>query len=413
MIGLNALDGFDVLSISFAAPGIAADWGINRAALGIVLSMELFGMAVGAVLLGKVADTIGRRPTILGCLCLMTAGMASASMAHDVLTLCIWRVITGLGIGGMLAATNAATAEASNAAHRELTVILMAAGYPLGAVVGGSIASVLLGYFTWQSVFVFGAVTTALFIPIVLLGAPESLAFELQGRRHGALRRANAILIQMGQKPLRSLPSHRSRPQRRQMGLLSNHRLKPLLLLTSAYLGHIMTFYFVLKWIPKIVADLGHAPASAAGVLVWANIGGMIGAITLGVLAMRVRLLSLTIATMLASAALVTFFGLGQSDLERLSIVAAMTGFCTNAGVVGLYAIVARAFETEVRATATGFVIGIGRGGSAAAPALAGLLFQAGFSLAGVATTMALGSAIGAAALALLAWTREGTPHRS
>jgi len=59
-VGLTALDGFDVLSIAFAAPGIAAEWGIDRAALGVVLSMELMGMALGAIVLGGVADRIGR-----------------------------------------------------------------------------------------------------------------------------------------------------------------------------------------------------------------------------------------------------------------------------------------------------------------------------------------------------------------
>ena len=67
-VALNALNGFDVLSISFASPGIAEEWGIDRAALGIVLSMELIGMAIGAIALGGVADRLGRRPTILGCL---------------------------------------------------------------------------------------------------------------------------------------------------------------------------------------------------------------------------------------------------------------------------------------------------------------------------------------------------------
>src|SRR3954471_19613114 len=74
-IALNALDGFDVLAISFASPGIAKEWGIDRAALGAVLSMELFGMAVGSVLLGGVTDRIGRRPMILFCLCVMALGM--------------------------------------------------------------------------------------------------------------------------------------------------------------------------------------------------------------------------------------------------------------------------------------------------------------------------------------------------
>ena len=78
-IALNALDGFDVLSISFASPGIAQEWGIDRAALGIVLSMELIGMAIGSILLGGVADTFGRRPTILGCLVVMAGGMLTAT----------------------------------------------------------------------------------------------------------------------------------------------------------------------------------------------------------------------------------------------------------------------------------------------------------------------------------------------
>jgi hypothetical protein len=44
-----------VLSISFASPGIAQEWEIGRAAPGIVLSMELIGMAIGSILVGGVA----------------------------------------------------------------------------------------------------------------------------------------------------------------------------------------------------------------------------------------------------------------------------------------------------------------------------------------------------------------------
>ena len=82
-IALNALDGFDVLSISFASPGIATEWGIDRAALGVVLSMELIGMAIGSILLGGVADTIGRKPTVLGCLVVMASGMLMATTATE------------------------------------------------------------------------------------------------------------------------------------------------------------------------------------------------------------------------------------------------------------------------------------------------------------------------------------------
>ena len=91
-----------IFSIAFASNGIAAEWKVTTQALGIVLSMELIGMAVGSVFLGGLADRIGRRPTLLGCLTTMAFGMFMATTAGSPVQLSIWRVITGLGIGGML-----------------------------------------------------------------------------------------------------------------------------------------------------------------------------------------------------------------------------------------------------------------------------------------------------------------------
>lgn len=405
MIGLNALDGFDVLSISFASPGIAKDWGIDRAALGIVLSMELIGMALGSLLLGSVADRIGRRATILSCLCVMAVGMLLAATATGIATLSMYRVMTGIGIGGMLASTNAAVAEASNKMRRDLAVVLMAAGYPIGAVIGGSIAAILLKSYSWHAVFTLGAVATVAFIPIVLLWAPESVAFLLHKRPPDALAKINGVLTKMGHPTVDALPAPEPRAPGISLSRLFSVDLRSAtVLLTIAYLAHIMTFYFIIKWLPKIVVDMGFAPSAAAGVLVWVNVGGASGALLLGLLTGKSRLMALTIGAMAVSAIAVFVFGRGQSDLAQLSLIAALTGFFTNAGVVGLYAIIAKSFDTGVRATATGFVIGVGRGGSAAAPAIAGFLFAAGFALGGVATAMAMGSVV--ALIALLAFSR-------
>lgn len=412
MVGLNALDGFDVLSISFASPGIARDWGIAPAQLGIVLSMELVGMAIGSLLLGGIADRIGRRATILSCLAVMTAGMLGAATAGGIYTLMLWRVLTGLGIGGMLAACNAAVAEAANAKQRSLAVVLMAAGYPVGTIVGGSISAVLLAHYDWRAVFLFGAFCSILFVPIVLWRAPESVSFLMHRRPRNALARINATLARMGHPPVDALPE----PEPKVAGkvplvdLFSPALIRPTLLLTLAYLTHIMTFYFIVKWVPKIVVDMGFAAPQAAGVLVWTSVGGASGALILGLLTGRVRLLALTVVAMLLSTGLVILFGQGQANLAGLTLVAATAGFATNAGVVGLYALIARSFPTGVRATATGFVIGVGRGGSALAPALAGFLFAAGYGLPIVATMMAMGSIIAAVALiAMRGWKAAET----
>ncbi len=401
---LNALDGFDVLAISFASPGIASEWGIQRGALGIVLSMELIGMAIGSVLLGGVADKIGRRPTILGCLVVMAGGMLLAAFASSIIELSIIRFVTGLGIGGMLAATNAMVAEWSSRKHRSLAVTLMATGYPVGAIVGGSVASVLLANFDWRSVFFFGAAVTSVFIPLVVIVLPESVSYLTLKRPANALERINKTLQRMGHAVVTELPEIVADSGKKAgFGKLFEPQLRNItLLLTVAYFAHIMTFYFILKWIPKIVVDMGFEPSSAGSVLVWANVGGAAGALLLGVLTQKFDVNKLVVGALVMATVLVTVFGYTKNDLSQLALMAAVAGFFTNAGIVGLYAMFAHSFPTEVRAGGTGFVIGIGRGGAALGPIVAGFLFEAGKSLPTVSTAMALGSLIGAIAIIIL-----------
>jgi MFS family permease len=99
---------------------------------------------------------------------------------------------------------------------------------------------------------------------------------------------------------------------------------------------------------------------------------------------------------------MVNVFGQGQVTLTQLALVAACAGFFTNAAVVGLYALFAESFPTRVRAGGTGFVIGVGRGGAVLGPIIAGLLFESGQGLAGVAFCMALGSLVAVGMLLLL-----------
>ena len=391
-VALNALDGFDVLSISFASPGIATEWGIDRAALGVVLSMELIGMAVGSVLLGNLTDRIGRRPMILACLLLMVAGMALATTSTSVIMLALWRLATGLGIGGMLAAVNAMAAEVSNAHRKSLSVALMAAGYPMGAVVGGSIASALLVGGDWRLVFLLGAGMTAALVPVVWFLMPETVAYLDHRRPLDALARINRVLTRFGHPTVATLPPPRPAERASIARLFAPGIARTTILLALAYFAHVLTFYFIIKWIPKIVVDLGHAPSAAGGVLVWANVGGATGALVLGLMSMRLPLKKLTLVGMAASVVLVVLFGQVGDGLGELALVAAIAGFATNAVIVGLYAIIARAFPTSLRAGGTGFVIGVGRGGSALAPIVAGILFSKGFGLPVVAATMACGS---------------------
>jgi MFS family permease len=326
-----------------------------------------------------------------------------ATTASGLVLLSMWRIVTGLGIGGMLAAITAVAAEFSNTRRRHLSVSIMSIGYPLGAVFGGLVAAQLLQSYDWRSVFYFGAAVTASMIPLVYFIVPESVHWLARKQPAGALDRVNAALRRMGHAAVAALPVIPPDGRRGSVTeIFSPALVATTTIVTLAYFFHIMTFYFIVKWIPKIVVDMGFDPSSAAGVLVWTNVGGATGGAVLGLLTQRFGVKGLTIGILVLSSAAVVFFGRTPPDLQQLSLISGIAGFCTNAGIIGLYAIVAQAFPTEVRAFGTGFTIGVGRGGSALGPIIAGFLFNAGYVLPTVALVMGLGSLAGAAILLLL-----------
>jgi MFS family permease len=411
MVLLNALDGFDVLSSAFAAPGISAEWGIERAALGVVLSAELVGMGFGSVLLGGLADKYGRKITMILCLVLMATGMALASVADAVTPMVAFRFITGIGIGGMLAATNAVTAESSNFKWRRTAIAAYVAGYPLGAIIGGIAASEwLLPDHGWRAVFVFGAVVTAALIPVIMLLVPETAAYHAS---KGNLAGVNKALGAFAKPAIDSLPPAAAGSAKPKVtDILSNPRLRPVtLLLAFGYMFHTITFYYILKFAVQIVADYppGYPPSDAATVLTWANVGGFSGSLLFGFVMARLGIKWPTALMLLIGAVMVGAFGLGRETLSGWQWATVLTGFFTNAAISGYYAAFARGFPAYARATGTGFVLGVGRLGAAGSPLIAGALFTllGNDELLTVSIIMALGS-VASLVLFLMLPEREG-----
>jgi MFS family permease len=420
MVLLNALDGFDVLASAFAAPGISADWGIDRAALGVVLSAELVGMGFGSVLLGGAADKWGRKYTMIACLVVMAAGMWMAGHATGVPDMFAYRFATGIGIGGMLAATNAVTAETSNNKWRRLSIGVYVAGYPLGAIIGGFAASGnvmnvitfpgILEVFGWQGVFDAGAIVTAALIPVVWLIMPETAAYHA-GK--GNLAGVNKTLHAFGKPPVSSLPAlDTSDSKPRVTDILSNPKLRPVtLLLAFGYAFHTITFYYILKFAVQIVSDYppGYPAPEAATVLTYANIGGFLGSALFGFVMARMGIRWPTALMLLIGAIGVIWFGMGRDSLSAWQVATMVTGFFTNAAISGYYAAFARGFPAYARGTGTGFVLGIGRLGAAGSPLLAGALFQAlgNDQLLTVSIIMAMGSVV-SLVLFLLLPERDG-----
>lgn len=419
MVFLNALDGFDVLSSAFAAPGMSGEWGIPRSELGVVLSAELVGMGFGSVILGGMADKYGRKLTMLACLAVMTIGMYLAHNSNYITLLpdvagmgwlsdiVLWRFITGLGIGGMLASTNAVVAESTSKAGRSVSMALYVIGYPVGGVIGGFAASEwLLADYDWRAVFLFGAVVTAAMIPLVMLLVPETPAYYAARRPQGAIEKINKSLAAFGKAAIAALPEVRTDVAKPKVtDILANPRLRPVtLLLAFGYMFHTFTFYYILKFAVQIVSDSGFTQPEAATTLTWANIGGAIGGALFGFLLKKWGIKGPTIIAALLGTLAVVWFGAGHSTLWEWRSATFFTMFFLNSAIVGYYAAFAAGFPAYARASGTGFVLGIGRLGAAGSPIVAGYLFTwlGNDQLLTVSAIMSSGAVVGAFLLFLM-----------
>jgi MFS family permease len=290
---------------------------------------------------------------------------------------------------------------------------MMVIGYPIGGIFCGEIGKALLDATgsNWRTMFTAGAIMSAALIPVVYFLVPESVHWLSRKQPPGALARVNAALTKLGHAAVQALPIITAEAQKKSVKDIFSPSLAMItILVTLAYFFHIVTFYYILKWTPTLVVEMGIGAPAASGVLTWANVGGALGGAVFGLLTARFGLRPLSIAILILSGLSVALFGRADFDVQSLSMLAAIAGFFGNAGISGLYSIVAYAFPTHVRATGTGFVIGVGRGGAVLSPMIAGFLLQSGRDngtdltniLSTVGMVMAVGSLLAAGVLFFL-----------
>ncbi|MEY4986737.1 MAG: hypothetical protein RL567_516 [Bacteroidota bacterium] len=348
---MNMLDGMDVLIISYAAPAIAKAWSISPANLGIVFSSGLVGMTVGAIFLAPFADRIGRKSTMLIAGLLMATCIYSTSFATDINVLMIFRFISGLGIGAMMATTAALTAENSPTSTRNFWVSTVVAGYPVGAVLSGLVAATVIKTSGWEHLFELAGYATFLSLPLVGLFIKESFAPSKQGDTKPRVQ----ILVQ---EPYR----------------ISTFQLWAALFLAFA------TLYFMLNWIPKLATNAGLSLSAAIYAGTVFNLGAIVGIPMQGYCSSRFGLKK-TIGTILIFTALTMLsFGFFVNSPYVLVIFFLM-GFGVQGGFVGLYAVAASMYPTYIRTTGVGWAIGAGRLGGIIGPILGGLLVAWGLDM--------------------------------
>lgn len=408
---ITATDGFDILAAAFAAPSIMVEWNIPHATIGLILAANLIGLGLGALLISPLADRVGRRLTIIPCLLLVAASMFLAAFARNASELAMLRLVAGLGIGGMVGATLSLATEYANRRNQPLTAAVMSIGLPLGGLAGGIAAAWLLTDYDWRAIFIAGGAITLAVTAIATALLPESVDFLINTRDERRLGALNDVLRRFGQPTLSKLPSVvepvPSNPAhaqgRRRSRIFCPDLRATTIAMTIINFAMMMTIFYFVSWLPQLVADMKFTGAQAAGVSIYQNLFGIVGAMTVGVLARHLPIVPLVTAAMIGTAVTIIVFSLMPADLTLLKVAAAAEGFMALGCSAGIYALMARSFPAAARSTGIGFAYAFGRLGSIIAAAVPGVLFTSGWSSPGVATLMAFGTAV--AVVTVLLWT--------
>ncbi len=380
---MNILDGMDVMVISYASPAIGKEWTITPQALGIVLSAGLLGMTVGTLFLAPRADIFGRRALILFCAVLMGTTVFSTFLAQSVEHLVFFRFISGLGIGGMLPIAATLTAEYAPKKTKDFWVSFVMSGYPIGAVLSGMAAAKIIPAYGWRAMFQTAGICTLATLPLIYFFLSESIDFLLKRQPTNALAKANSILRTMNQPTLSELPpfSEKTIEKTAIASLFIPERKVSTIWLWIALFCSFAAMYYLLTWIPKLASSAGLSMELAIYAGTVFNLGAFMGIVTQGYLSSNFGLRRTIFSFLTATAvfmAIFTFF----TGSAMVLVLFGLIGFAIQGGFVGLYAVAARLYPTEIRGTGVGWAMGAGRVGAIISPIIGGVLTGMGLSMA-------------------------------
>ena len=383
LVGLAVFfDGYDTFSPAYVIHYVMRPWHLAPSQAGLLVSSGLIGFMFGSLAQGKFSDRYGRRATLLGALWIATVfSLATAVFAHSFWTFCGFRVLTGAGLGALLPiGVTYLTEFAPRRTAHTFTTWGWALGWAMGGVVASGIGVFLTPTLGWQALYYVASLS------IVLTGVchivlPESLQFAAL---RGHLRDIPATLCRLN--PSRAaaytdpdarfvLPEPRDRAA--SVALLLSRRYRRTTLAVWAAAFFILFGIFGLTgWVPTVMMRRGETFAVSFGFGALIQVMGFVGSLLCGQLAERTgRDRNFLFVWWLGGALSVLLLGLVNYHALNIFLVAA-GGFCILGGQNILNNFTAASYETEVRGTAVGMMLGVGRLGAILGPYLTGWLQQ-------------------------------------
>jgi AAHS family 4-hydroxybenzoate transporter-like MFS transporter len=409
-----ALDGFDVAIVGHIAPALRAEWALEVTSLGPLFAAGLFGLMVGAFIVGPLADRYGRKTMLVGAvLCFGSASVVSA-FSPDIVALNSLRFVTGLGLGGAMPTAITLTSEYCPAARRSSLVTLMFCGFTIGSAVGGLAAAQVVTAYGWRPLLVAGGVLPLVLVPALWGMLPESARY-LVARDTGPDRvRATLQRIAPG-ADLREVvfsgaEAPRSSPVRE---LFAGGLLTGTLLLWLAFFMSLLVVYLLSNWMPTLIQRSGLSLRGASLITATFQVGGTVGAIALGRLMDRFNPHHVLGLAYLVAGGFVALMGATATTPWIMAAAVFGAGFCVSGGQVGANALTAAFYPTAYRTTGVSWALGIGRSGSIVGSLMGGAMLAQGWTLATVYGLVAIPAAISGLAILLLGVLRSQGGVRS
>ena len=397
------VDGYDLAIVGAALPSIMKGMHIDATSAGIMAASALFGVMLGAIFLGTLADRFGRPMMICVCVALFSLFTAAAGLTNDPVSFSVTRFIAGLGIGGVLPIVTAQMAEFSPNALRTRLVTLVFAGYSVGGILVALTAKELIGSYGWQSVF-FAAGLPVLLIPFIIKTMPHSMTFLVKNGRHKELRALVKRLVpdySLSDDEQFSGPSSDKNRDVSVRRLFQDGRGFSTTMMWVAFMTGLFMVYALSSWLTKLMAMAGYSLGSALNFVIVFNVGAIAGAILGGWLGDRVNIKRVLIAFYVVGAVALSLMGYTKSTAS-LFVVVFVVGASTLGTQLLAYAYAGGFYPHAIRSTGVGFASGVGRIGAIVAPVLIGWLVSLRLPLEQNFMAIGVAGLIGAMAVTLI-----------
>lgn len=381
------LEGFANAIIAYTAPAISRDWQASPEELGMVFSAGLAGMTIGAMFISSYADTYGRRFVAMAAMLLMGAATLAVFFINSVETLVAARILSGIGIGTLMAVLTTLGGEYSPQSSRNFVLAALVSASALGSVVGGIIASAWLPVHGWRSLYLYSGAITLVFAGVFFVVVPESLSHLVRKNSSVSLDRINSILKHIGQKQIHALPQedHQLAEPATVKSLLTQSRRTLTLIAWATFFSAFAGMYFIITWLPKLLVDSGIPEAESIQAVVVLTFGSMVGALVIGWISRWWELRYLIALSYGVAAMLILVFSIFLSGATSIPVklswfLSFLIGVTLLGGFSNMYSLALSMYPSSIKITGLGWCIGLGRGGAILSPIVAGLLLGAGIT---------------------------------